>query len=133
MHMPEALDMLHAIGNPLQRSPWIVGGDTWTGVATNAIGNRIDARGNAFSAVFPDDTVQNQRMISIFANNLLPPNSLAGTPLIVEWKGCVVNTVNHEPGDGGLMYFMIEGMCYGEIVTTLTDWGLDPGAESTPS
>lgn len=131
LHMPEYLEMLYACGNPLGRSPWVVGGDTWTGVATNAIGTRVDARGNSWSAVPPDDTTLNSRMISLVANNMVVSGVPAGTPLIVEWKGCVINSVNHEPGDGGMMYFMMEGMCYGGIDTTLTDW--PAGNESTPS
>lgn len=131
LHMPAALEVLYAFGNVLNRGSWVIGGVTWAGVAANAIGNVVDARGNSWPARAPDDVLQSTRMVSCVANTIVHAGILAGTPLVVEWKGCVINTVNWEPGDGQMLYFNMEGMCYGEIVTDLTDW--PAGTECFPS
>lgn len=128
--MSERLDMIHAIGNPFRNSPWVVGGDTWTGVATNALGTRLDSRGNAVPCVFPPDSVQRQYMVNFCWTNQVQPDATAGTAMYGEARGLFITNATEDP-DGQLIYVTITGMIMGTINPRLTAW--PAGTESVPS
>lgn len=130
MSMSEYLDIQRALGNWMRFSSWTVGGDTWLPVAGTAIGNRLNSAGTAVAAVPPKDQVQLNYMVNLAWTEQVPTAATSGVAIYGMAKGVVVNNVTAGT-ENNLNIYNVEGMIYGSIDWTLTDW--PAGTESTPS
>lgn len=130
MHMSQSLQLIDALGNPLRKATWTVGADTWTGLATNALGSRQNSDGVEIPCLYPKDVQQQTRMVSLCWSFNVPVDAPTGTGFFVEAKGVVITNVQDVP-EGQLMYFDITAQIWGEINPTLTAW--PTGTESIPS
>lgn len=130
MHMSQALELVDALGNPRRKTNWTVGGHSWVGLATNALGTRQNSDGVNVAALYPKDIQQQTRMVSLCWGYNVPVDAPAGTPFICEAKGVVITNVMDVP-EGQLMYFDITAQIWGQIDPNLTDW--PDGIESVPS
>lgn len=129
MHMSQALELAN-VGNWMERASWTVGGHSWVGLATNAIGTRKNSDGVSIPCLIPQDIPQQTRMLSLVEGILVPGDAPSGTPYFCEWKGIVVKNAQ-SVAEGQMMYFDLTIDIWGEINPNLTDW--PDGIESTPS
>lgn len=130
MHMSESLELLDAIGNPLRRATWTIGGDTWVGIPLTSLGTRQNSDGTAVACLYPKDVQQQSRMVNVEWKYNVPADAGTGTSLVCQARGVVVTNVQDVP-EGQLMYFDVTAMIWGAIDATLTDF--TTGTESTPS
>jgi len=130
-HMSDHLEMLDSFSNPRRKGTWTVGGDTWTPVATGAFGTRLDVDGNAVNAFAPKDQTKLDHCVNMYAKYSVPGDAVAGTALVVEWKGVAINSVSLQENAAGLSTFIMEGEIYGAINPNLSDF--PAGTESIPS
>lgn len=128
-HMSERLEMIDALGNPFNKGSWVVGGDTWAPLATNAIGNRVDASGNTVPALPPKDVPQQNGMVSLVVEYLVPNEATTGTAFYAKLDGFVVTSIE-DSIEGQLAFFNVTGQLWGGISVLSA---LPAGNESTPS
>ena len=117
--LPEQLDVLRAICNPFNDSPWTVGGDTWVTIPANAIGQRYDDTNTLQDCLLPADLWQRARMINVVSEHVVPAaHAPTGTSLITEAKGVVLSNLT-EQANGQLMTATFNMMIYGSITPGL--------------
>lgn len=130
MHMSQSLQLVDALGNPLEKGTWTVGAHTWVGLGLNSLGTRKNSDGVSIACLYPKDIPQQSRMVSLCWGYQVPADAPSGTSFITEAKGVVVTNVQDVP-EGQLMYFDITAQIWGEINPNLTAW--PTGTESFPS
>ena len=124
----EALDLIAAFGNPLGKSPWTVGGDTWVPVTTANIGTRKNSKGTAIAAPGPKDQVQLDGMYNLEFINAVPNDAPSGVVFGATLKGCVTQTIEHAVEDQEI-FITLNGLVFGEIDASIT--AFTTGNEST--
>ncbi len=129
LHLSNKLQLLDALGNPLNKASWVIGSDTWVGLATNAIGTRKNSDGVSVACRYPRDSQQVNRMVSCVTGYTVPTDAPGGRGLFSEAKGVVVTNVMDSP-DGQNMFFEITLQIWGEVNPGLTGWPV--GVESIP-
>lgn len=130
MHMSQSLQLIDALGNPRRKASWVVGADTWVGLATNAIGTRQNSDGVSVSCLYPKDVQQQTRMVSLVWGYQVPADAPSGVSFYCEAKGVVITNVQDVP-EGQLMYFDLTAQIWGEINPRLAAW--PAGTESIPA
>lgn len=129
--LPNQIEMLNAFSNAFNKSPWVIGGDTWQGFATNNIGQRLDSEGNAWDCLYPQDASLRNRMVAVVMQLAVPNDAPGGSPFFTRYDGVAFHTPSFRRAENVVMcQFQVE--IWGGINNNLTDWpaGL---TESTPT
>jgi hypothetical protein len=119
--MSENKHLYHAMGNPLHLPAWLVAGDTWVGVAQDAIGTRLNSAGSSAPAWYPPDSWDRTHMVQMVVSLTNPGDAPTGTPLFVSYKGvCFYNVMLVSEGNFSRITF--DYRIHGEINPRLTAW-----------
>lgn len=86
----EKQDLVSALGNPFNRSPWTVGGVTWNPIAPASMGTRQNSRGAAIIPPTSAITRNVDTMVAIYARWAAPPADSGGDPLIIGLIGVAI-------------------------------------------
>jgi hypothetical protein len=120
-YMSENKHLYHAMGNPLHLPAWLVAGDTWVGVAQDAIGTRLNSAGSSAPAWYPPDSWDRTHMVQMVVSLTNPGDAPTGTPLFVSYKGvCFYNVMLVSEGNFSRITF--DYRIHGEINPRLTAW-----------
>lgn len=112
--LSDAYELADAFGNFFNKSPWTIGGDTWTAVADSAIGTRKNSSGDDVACIAPNDSVLLSKMFNMHGHHVAHPSVSGGDDFIMQYLGCVASSVIIGPS-GPLLKFKVSGMIYGAI------------------
>ena len=129
LHMSEYLELIKAIGDPLETGTWTVGGDTWTGLAVSALGTRKNSNGDDIACLVPAVSHLQSHMVTLVEKIAARDDAVGGSDFYAQAKGVVITMMEHAE-EGQLLTFSCTGQIWG-AVGQIAGW--PAGNESTPS